>query len=353
MEYVVSARVAQFDIQALTNLEVPRKQAIVPLLNLRGDNLNHINRFASQWGDYPFMFDISRFAADEDCQLILQHGLNSPEAHFASKRAMFDYVKGLNDQMIPVVGWQETDSLRDITQFLLGLDRDYGHIAIRVSLPQANAVTVLRSLLATAPDTSKISVVLDFESIARNGVPDAGPRGDVAALIQECAALGVRNIVLLSSSFPVDRPVNGTARLVPCADIVWQQQLRRHFEGLPIVYGDYGATDPNANVDFVPGMSIIPFANYYLPLEWWQKRLGRDKEFENYVTLAEEICSLASFHGEGFCWATREIVRIATTGDQYGSNGKWNAYKINQHICAQLDVLRAPAYGVVEEEDEE
>ena len=353
MEYVVSARVAQFDIQAFVNLEPQRKAAITPLLNMRGKDMVQLDKFAQQWGDYPYMYDVSRFAADAKSELITTLGLNDPAGHFAAKRALYDVMRGKNGAMIPVVGWRDGDPLRDIIQFTLGLAQSYEQVAIRINMHLKSAQSVLSALLAVVTNPKNLIVLFDYESIARGGMPDTSAQGLLASLMAECCAVGIERIVLMSSSYPIDKPTNGSVRWAPCHDVAWQLQMKVQNPELSLIFGDYGATDPNANVEYIVGMSVIPFANYYTPLEWWQKRLGGDKECERYVDMAKDIRALAGYHGDSFCWATKEIARIAATGDQYGNNGKWNGYKINQHICAQLDVLRATAYGVVEEEDEE
>ncbi|MFK7088055.1 hypothetical protein AAFM71_04530 [Chromobacterium violaceum] len=353
MEYIVSTRVAQYDLQAFTNLEPGRKQAIVPLLNMRGKNLYDVEKFAEQWGETAYLFDVSRFLADAKSELILQSGLNSPKGHYAAKRRLFDEVRHFNGAMIPVVGWGSEDPSRDIVQFMNGLLTDYERVAVRVSMQQEGSPLKLRMLLAAVPDPQRLIVIFDYESIERFGHPDLDPSGTLAILLRSCRDAGIGRMATLSTSYPVDKPAKGQSRIVSCRDVYWQIALQRQYPEYDLIFGDYGATDPNAAVEFVPGMSVLPFANYYSPEEWWQKRLGEDKEFERYVDLAREIRALPFYHSDGFCWATTEFERIAGTRENYGSNGKWNAYKINQHICAQLEFLQAISTVQAPDGDEE
>lgn len=353
MEYIVSTRVAQYDLQAFTNLEPQRKQAIAPLLNMRGKNLYDVEKFAEQWGDTPYLFDVSRFLADAKSEFILQNSLNSSDRHYISKHRFFNEVRQLNRAMIPVVGWRSEDPSRDIVQFMNSLLSDYERVAIRVSMQQEGSPLKLHMLLAAVTDPQRLIVIFDYESIERFGIPDLDPSGTLSILLRACRDADVGHIGTLSTSYPVDKPAKGQSRIVSCRDVYWQIALQRQYPEYDLIFGDYGATDPNAAVEFVPGMSVLPFANYYSPEEWWQKRLGEDKEFERYVDLAREIRTLPFYHSDGFCWATTEFERIAGTGGNYGSNGKWNAYKINQHICAQLEFLQAISTAQLPDGDDE
>lgn len=75
---------------------------------------------------------------------------------------------------------------------------------------------------------------------------------------------------------------------------------------------------------------------------------GGDKEFVNYIEIADEIRRLPGYHGDGFCWATREYTRIVATSTNYGNNGTWNGYRINQHICAMLKSILDRERAVLE-----
>lgn len=353
MKYLVSARVAQYDIQAFTNLDAERKQAITPLLNMRGKNLTDIEKFAQQWGDTPYLFDISRFLADAKSELILRLNLNSPEKHYAAKRKFFDEVRLLNDAMIPVVGWRSPDPTRDVAQFMNGLLVEYKQVAVRVSMQQESAPLTLRTLLAAVSDPQRLIVIFDYESIERFGLPDFDSSGKLANLLHACHEVGIGRMATLSTSFPADKPAKGQSRTATCRDVYWQIAMQRQHPDYELIFGDYGATDPNSAVEFVAGMSVLPFANYYSPEDWWQKRLGNDKEFERYIDLAQEIRAQPFYHGDGFCWATTEFERIAGTRSNYGSNGKWNAYKINQHMCAQLKFLQEISTAQTPDGDDE
>jgi len=92
-------------------------------------------------------------------------------------------------------------------------------------------------------------------------------------------------------------------------------------------------------MEYIRGMPVLPFACYYTPTEWWQRRKGSDKEFVRYVEIAQEIRTLPGYHGDDFCWATREYSRIVATSTGYGNNGTWNGYRINQHICAMIQSI--------------
>jgi len=157
----------------------------------------------------------------------------------------------------------------------------------------------------------------------------------------------LEGICLLSTSYPADKPPSNTPRMVQCSDPEWQANAQALELRTKKIYGNFGATNPTAPMEFINGMVILPFANYYIAPEWWQRRKGGDREFFNYIEIAKEIRRLPGYHNDGYCWANREIFRIsklpANADAGYGGNGQWNGIKINQHICVVIDQLSSAA----------
>ncbi|MGO2202092.1 beta family protein, partial [Pseudomonas helleri] len=155
-------------------------------------------------------------------------------------------------------------------------------------------------------------------------------------LLKQLNGYNLQSLVLLSTSFPIDKPASNTSRSSACYDVAWQSNIDRNGISPSPIYGDYAATNPTAPMEYIPGMPVLPFGCYYTPTEWWQRRKGGNKEFVNYIEIAREVRNLPGYHGDDFCWATREYSRIVTTSTGYGNNGTWNGYRINQHICAMI-----------------
>ncbi|ALI03856.1 hypothetical protein C1Y08_26495 [Pseudomonas sp. FW306-02-F02-AA] len=339
MLYIPCMKVGQNDVKALINLEDARKELVSPLLNMRGIE-RHLNDFLADWGDYAYLMDISRSALDIANDVIGERDLHNPNNHFENKRNWFVEVKAKNSSLIPVVSWLDTDNARDIIQQARLLLAEFDTIAIRVACPSEIAGPSwdrAMSILDAIPDPENILVILDFGDRSPISTINGGTLDHSLSALDNYEVYGV---ALVSSSFPSQKPQSGSSSTALCHDIVWQAEARQLNDSINLIYGDYAGTNPGAAVEYIQGMAVIPFASYYVPNEWWLKRLGRDKEFENYVQLAREIRQLPDYHGDDFCWATREYGRISQTNERYGNNGVWNGFRANQHICATLQFLQ-------------
>ncbi|CAM2187655.1 Beta protein [Burkholderia cepacia] len=348
MNYVAALRVGQNDIKALVNLEAARREQVAPLLSMRGNDERHLDTFASNWGGTPFYLDVSRFPTDANDQYLIQNALNSPNNAYAAKRAFYVATRAKNNALIPVIGWADGDSSRDVVQCALQLAAEFPRVALRVEVARdlARQWPTAQNVLNSVTDPSAVDVIIDFRKLA--DIPLLTPGGWLDRLVRDIHAYRVARVIIVSTSFPDDKPASGTSRTVACLDLTWQLAFQATLGDLPLIYGDYAATNPTGVMDFIPGMPVIPFANYLVPTEWWQIRQGGDKEFHHYTGIAATIRAIPGYHGDGFCWATREIARIAASGTNYGNNGTWNGFRVNQHICAVLQYLAsrgAPPVG--------
>jgi hypothetical protein len=339
MLYIPCMKVGQNDVKALINLEEHRKELTSPLLNMRGIE-RHLNDFLTDWGDHSYLMDISRSPLDIASDVIAERDLHNPNNHFENKRNWFSEIKVQNNSLIPVVSWLDTDNSRDVIQLSRVLLTDFETIAIRVICPSEivgpsweRAIHILDA----TPNPESIIVILDFGDRSPISTINGGTLDHSFSILE---TYGVHSVTLVSSSFPSQKPQSGSTSTAICHDIVWQAEAKQLNDSIKLIYGDYAGTYPGAAVEYIPGMAVIPFASYYIPNEWWLKRLGRDKEFENYVQLARDIRQLPDYHGDDFCWATREYGRISQTNERYGNNGVWNGLRANQHICATLKFLQ-------------
>ncbi|WP_422155816.1 beta family protein [Vreelandella titanicae] len=345
MRYLVALRVGQNDVKALLNLENSIKDKITPLLIMKG-KIKHLDNFLASWGNYEYLIDVSRFTNDEEDEFIIAYDPENPHGGYQNKIDFFNYAFQKNPNAIPVLAWNSSAPLRDIIQFAIKLDNQYEKIAIRIKTPISNHDNnILNAILAAISDINKIQVIFDFEHISATDLTKFDK-----ALIEINQIFSTYPDLTghtLSTSFPIDKPQNGTDRNVICYDPFFQAKILKKHSALS--YGDYGATNPSSPMEFEPWMQIIPFVNYYAEFEWWQKRDGGDKEYYKYVSLARDIKSLKTYHGDQFCWANTEIHRISNLNitpaigakQKHGSNGTWNGIKINQHICAMLNDITA------------
>lgn len=341
MQYVACLRVGQNDVKALINLEDHRRDVVAPLLDMRGDEDRHLQTFLTNWTEHPFFLDVSRVTKDVAEAFITTNDLHNPHGAFESKRRFFSDVSGINQNVIPVVSWVDDDPQRAVIQSALALQGDFPHIAIRVTCPENPTATSWNRLLSIldaleSPDTA--TVILDFGATSPANTASGS---DFNVSLRQLNSYQIRNLVLMSTSFPIDKPASNTSRSSACYDVAWQARVDTTGIESDIVYGDYAATNPTASMEYIRGMPVLPFACYYTPTEWWQRRKGSDKEFVRYIEIAQEIRGLPGYHGDDFCWATREYSRIVATSTGYGNNGTWNGYRINQHICAMIESIVA------------
>jgi len=348
MEYVVSLRTAQNDVKAVLNLEVERKARVAPLMNVRGDDDKQVVAFLDNWGNFPFLLDVSRFSPDQHDELIVSGGLHSPASGYQAKRDFYDWARGRNASIVPVVSWATGDSTREIVQCAVQLERSYDTVAVVVDMSAGKAETEkVTRILDAVENPAKLLIILN---IGVKSPPDLSPNGELFTTITQIRTYGITRAALLSTAFPSDKPPSGTSRIVTCLDILWQKAAQTILDNFELIYGDFGATNPTSPLEYIPGMPVIPFANILIDSGWNQFRDGKDKEFFVYPNIADAIRALPGYQGDSFCWATREIGRIASRVDaKYGNNGTWNGYKINQHICAILSELGATMHGSLED----
>lgn len=339
MLYMPCMKIGLNDVKALINLEDHRKAAVSPLLIMRGKERN-LNDFLANWGDHPYLMDISRSPQDIAEEIIADRDLHNCAGYFERKRQWFTEINRQNNNLIPVISWLDTDSSRNVIQQATLLLDEFQSIALRISCPPEltgphwdRALSILDAI----PDPKRTIIILEFGD--KSPIPTING-GTLDQCLGTLESYGAANIALISSSFPSQKPQSGSTSTATCHDIVWQTEAKKLNHSVNLIYGDYAGTNPGAAVEYIPGMAVIPFASYYTPNEWWLKRLGRDKEFENYVQLARDIKQLPDYHGDEFCWATREYGRISQTNERYGNNGVWNGFRANQHICATLQFLQ-------------
>jgi hypothetical protein len=347
MQYIPSIRVGIHDIKALVNLETERRTNVIPLLNMRGTSTSprHLDTFLNNWLDGPFFLDISPYLADKHDAFIVSNLLNLPAEAYKARRLFYKETADKNSNVIPVISWQSSAPPREVIQCALALERTHTTIAIRTALVGDSAPhqsAQLLNILNALGDPSRAWILLDQGPIARTD--DLANSSPLTTMLEHLRPLHLAGISVISTSFPDSRPANGSIRTVPCLDLAAQTRVNNLTFATPLTYGDYAATYPSSSMEFIPGMQVIPFANYFAKSEWWQTRRGADKEFAAYVDIAREICELPDFHGADFCWGTAEINRIANKIGGTGNNGTWNGIRINQHICSMLDHLKEVGY---------
>lgn len=341
IEYFPALRAGKFDLLALLELENERKQRISPIISARG-NAKQLEQFAERWGDFPFWVDSSRFPQDASDELAST--LNKGEGNFAEKQNLLATLSGINKNVLPIVGFRASDNARQVVQFALYALKNFSFVAIRVemsgkALDQNLSLTSAILNAVDDDDINRIYLIADMGSI--NSVPDTDESSDIARVIGLAAEYSIDKIVTLSTSWPDDRPDKGTIEYRGCLDPIWQAQVFSAEEAdFNLFYGDYAATNPVKdlldNFDPKKMAAPVPFAGYLTPCIWVQSKQGRSGENEQFKTIANQFRNLENYHGDNFCWGTRQIGAIATGARAPGNMAFWNKIRVNQHICAML-----------------
>lgn len=357
-QYVVALRNGQNERKALCNLRQGVIEYVIPLVSLRekentaeaSETLSkQTENFINDWHG-AWLADISRYPGDDNA--FAQH-MNSPHSGFENKLSFFRQLVTRCPKAIPVIGFSSSDPVRDVVQQALKIaDVTDQSLVIRVEGFSPESRERLINILNALPDLTRVSVILDLQSIS-----SALSSARVQALgqwVKDLVAYGVPQVVPLSTSYP-DSITRTKGIWMPSHDLAWQRILNTMLgDQIQITYGDYGATNPLASIEYIPGMRVIPTAGYYAEESWFVVKTGGSQEFAIFGDIARLIQALPEYHGDSFCWGTEQIARIARSEGGNGSNAYWNGVRINQHISAMLtDIQNGAMAGSSDTEDGE
>lgn len=345
-KYYTAVRAAQYDLLALIELEASRKKKIAPIISARGNSAKIVESFAERWGATPCWIDVSRFPAD--IQSPLASTLNDPAKNFGAKDKFFNELIKSNPAIQPVVGFSSGDSTRSIVQFTLKMLQAAPNVLIRLEgndkVLDKNISHIRAVLNAISDDDFKrIAIVVDRGNITSH--PSLQEGSSVRRCIELIDDFPIENVITLSTSWPDERPDRGISARPHCIDPGWQAQLHKMFsKKVNFAYGDYAATNPIKDLldgyDPTKMAQPIPFAGYFIPLYWHQERMGAGGENEKYRDIAKVFQGLPGYHGDPFCWGTKEIAAIASgKRANPGNMAYWNKIRINQHASAMLKAL--------------
>lgn len=162
MEYVPCLKVALNDVKALINLESHRKARVAPLIEMRGKETDpHLRTFLDQWGDTSFFFDFSLAESATTTDPWFSNLLLQNDA-FKTKRNFLSALSN-HPNLIPVISWQEQDTLRNVTQFALRVEERFSEIAIRINMQDEKAWPTATSVLSAVREPENITIILDYQ----------------------------------------------------------------------------------------------------------------------------------------------------------------------------------------------
>ena len=346
-EYYPAVRAGQYDLLALNEVDLARKERLSPIISIRGNSPKLIESFIDKWGNTPCWIDVSRFPMDANS--VLASKLNVQSNNFSEKHNFFVALMKANPAVLPVVGFNSGDKTRSIVQFALNMLQSASYIAIRLEGSEKvldKNINHVRAVLNAISDSDfeRVALIVDRGSIATP--PSLQEGSSVMRCMELLEEFPVRNVITLSTSWPDERPERGKSAQSNCIDPSWQARLHSMLAGdVNFAYGDYAATNPIKDLldSYDPRKMAppIPFAGYFAPLYWHQERMGAGGENEKYRDIAKVFRSLPDYHTDNFCWGTKEIAAIAMNKRAQGPGNMafWNKIRINQHVCAMLEAL--------------
>jgi hypothetical protein len=345
--YMPSVRTSTYNLGALKELSLDVKSQLIPRIIVRGDNYTDLDLFLNDWGDMPLFLEVSKYLLDIDCSLNIS--LNDNSNHYSNKFNLFEEKHKISNKLIPVINESSLDKLRDVVQLGIKISNnfDFTAIVLDISTNFDKSFRILNSLLAAFSDEaiSKTILIIDagkIDSLNQINIDN------LTAAFKVVESYNFYSIFTSSTSYPTTRPSASETATHACIDPVWQNRFNNQLNkiGKNLIYGDYAATDPSGEaIEFDFAVHPIPYATYLLndSFEWFTLREGKGGEYEKFRIIAQKIRDQSGYHGDNFCYATKQIKSIAEhTRKKAGNQAYWNKLKINQHISA---IIKSNADG--------
>jgi len=337
--YVPSIRTSKYNLGALKELKPDVKALLIPRIIVRGDNTTDLDSFLVDWHQNPVFLEISNFTIDIDCDLNIQ--LSDHSEHYLNKFNFFKEKREIAKKLIPIIHENTVENLRNIVQFGLNISKEFDLIGIvlNISTQFEKSFSILNSLLAAFSDDviSKTVLIVDAGKIDNLNQINIDNLTTAFKLIKD---YNFHSIITSSTSYPATRPSTGETTTHTCIDPIWQNRFNNQLNkiGKNVIYGDYAATDPSVEaIEFDFAVQPIPYATYLLEysFEWFTLREGKGGECEKFRIIAQKIRDEDGYHGDDFCYATKQIKEIAEyVRRKAGNQAYWNKLKINQHISS-------------------
>lgn len=350
--YMPSVRTSKYNLGALKELDLDVKLKLIPRIIVRGDNSTDLDSFLTDWNDKPLFLEISKYSLDIDCDLNIL--LNDSNGHYLNKFNFFKEKHQIAGKLIPVINENSLDKLRDIVQLGIKISNNFDLVGIilDISINFDRSLSILNSLLAAFSDEaiSKTILIIDGGKIDNLNQINIDNLMMTFKIVKN---FNFHSIITSSTSYPTTRPSASETATHTCIDPVWQNRFNNQLNkiGKNIIYGDYAATDPSGEaIEFDFAVHPIPYATYLLndSFEWFTLREGKGGEYEKFRLIAQKIRDQNGYHGDSFCYATRQIKSIAEhTRNKAGNQAYWNKLKINQHISAIIKSNSDGYLGVI------
>lgn len=350
--YMPSVRTSKYNLGALKELSLDVKSQLIPRIIVRGDNYADLDSFLNDWGSMPLLLEVSKYSLDIDCEVNIL--LNDSSDHYLNKFNFFEEKYKTSNRLIPVINENSPEKLRDIVQLGIKISNSFELIGVVLDISNNfdKSFSILNSLLAAFSNEaiSKTILIIDAGKIDNLNQINID---NLKAAFKTIENYNFYSIITSSTSYPTTRPSASETATHACVDPVWQNRLNIQLNkiGKSLIYGDYAATDPSGElIEFDFAVRPIPYATYLLneSFEWFTLREGKGGEYEKFRIIAQKIRDQSGYHGDDFCYATKQIKSIAeNTRDKAGNQAYWNKLKINQHISAIIKSNTDGYLGVI------
>lgn len=218
-----------------------------------------------------------------------------------------------------------------------------------------------KAVLDVVRDPGKVWLLIDYGPLRE--ITEISTSRKTASFLKIIDSIRLAGWSIISTSFPAQRPAPGTVQRAEMLDYAAQSLIKTQNQTSIRAYGDYASSTLGSATRYMPGMVVIPFGTYLSDFEWWLCRDGESLEYKKYIDIAKKLVNLPQFDGATYCWANENYTRISklppTATRNYGTNGTWNGYRLNQHIteiCHYLEAFHFPltfqSISADEEDDE-
>ncbi|WP_131739353.1 beta family protein [Actinomadura roseirufa] len=147
-----------------------------------------------------------------------------------------------------------------------------------------------------------------------------------------------RSVAVASSAFPKDLtgvPLDAVTPL-PRRDADLWRQVRHHWEGQPVDFGDYAIAHPALG----QGFRGFPNLRYTTDSQWqvWRQRTPGGLGNRRFCIICQDVVASEYWTGE-HCWGDAQIALRAQDSSNPGGPANWRAFGTSRHLAVVTDRL--------------
>jgi hypothetical protein len=295
--------------------------------NTSGDVRKSVELVCEILGHRPFVADLTSLDSLQNSEF---DRLLSDDDSF---RVWTDFAEAnLPDHCIPIVHLLEPFELPSFMGQVERLWRKFQRVAVRIPTSYRDFGPFLEALV-TLPGYQDVVLILDAGFVTKTTVGGAAAR--LGEMLQEVAGMGIRDLSVASSSFPISVVSAGggddTGELQ-----LWEVELGKWCQSQfsNVSYGDYAAIHPmdfkGAVTNWVPRVDVMLDDTFY----YYRYR----RSDGGYIRAAQGARSDSRYVPLD-CWAHGNIEKAADGNPPGRSPSFWIANRVNFHLARQISRL--------------